>query len=120
MNLQFLRWHYMSLEGRIGRKKYWLMYVLPCIALGIFWEFFLKDQLLHMLATLPLICAIMCGYVKRQHDLGRSGWWILIGIIPLIGFFYNLVYLGCFRGNDEVNKYGEPVVPLKEEENAKA
>jgi len=121
--MRSFKWHYMSFEGRIGRKQYWLMYFLPALLVGIIIEVFSPDLeqsdnivtgILMGLLYIPILCSMFCGYVKRQHDLGRSGWWTLLAFIPLIGFFYNLIYLGCFRGNDGVNDYGEPAVPSKQ------
>ncbi|UFS82102.1 DUF805 domain-containing protein [Rhizobium favelukesii] len=45
--------------------------------------------------------------MRRLHDIGRSGWWLLVGIIPLVGWIVLLVwYLG--RGTPGSNEYGAP------------
>ena len=42
--------------------------------------------------------------VRRLHDTGRSGWWLLIGLIPIIGFFVLLYFFVLDSEND--NQYG--------------
>ena len=44
--------------------------------------------------------------VKRSHDRGFSGWWILLELIPLAGFIWMLVSLGILEGQEGPNKYG--------------
>jgi uncharacterized membrane protein YhaH (DUF805 family) len=45
-------------------------------------------------------------YTKRWHDRGKSGWWTLILLIPLIGAVWALVELGFLRGTEGPNEYG--------------
>ncbi|WP_308050226.1 DUF805 domain-containing protein [Streptomyces sp. TRM72054] len=53
-------------------------------------------------------CAVGVGQWTEQgvHDTGRTGWWILIGIVPLVGSIVLLVFL-CLDGEAGANKYGE-------------
>ena len=44
--------------------------------------------------------------VKRAHDRGKSGWWILIMLVPIVGFIWWLVDLGILEGQEGPNKYG--------------
>jgi uncharacterized membrane protein YhaH (DUF805 family) len=44
--------------------------------------------------------------VRRLHDTGRSGWWLLIGLIPLIGVIVLLVFM-VQEGKSEGNDFGE-------------
>jgi hypothetical protein len=43
--------------------------------------------------------------VRRLHDTDRSGWWWLIGFIPLIGIIVLIVF-GCFEGTRGPNRFG--------------
>ncbi|MGQ0485996.1 MAG: DUF805 domain-containing protein [Hyphomicrobiales bacterium] len=45
-------------------------------------------------------------YAKRWHDRGKSGWWMLIILIPLIGPIWVLIELGFLRGTKGPNHYG--------------
>jgi len=48
--------------------------------------------------------------VRRLHDTGRSGWWILLWLIPLIGFIILLIWL-IGKGSEGDNAYGaDPLV----------
>ena len=44
--------------------------------------------------------------VKRWHDRDKSGWWVLINLIPLIGWIWSFVEVGCLRGTVGPNQYG--------------
>lgn len=44
--------------------------------------------------------------VKRAHDRGRSGWFVLVGLIPIVGGLWLLVELGFLKGTDGDNAYG--------------
>ena len=44
--------------------------------------------------------------IRRFHDLNRSGFWILINLIPLVGVIINLIWF-CRKGTDSPNRFGE-------------
>lgn len=44
------------------------------------------------LFSLALFIPSLAVAVRRLHDIGRSGWWLLIGLIPLVGAFVLLVF----------------------------
>ena len=45
--------------------------------------------------------------VKRWHDRGKSGWWVLIGFIPIIGGLWALIETGFLGGDPGPNQYGD-------------
>ncbi len=45
-------------------------------------------------------------FVKRWHDRDKSGWWVLINLIPIIGWLWTLVECGFLDGTRGPNKYG--------------
>jgi uncharacterized membrane protein YhaH (DUF805 family) len=45
-------------------------------------------------------------YVKRWHDRGKSGWWVLIVFVPIIGYLWLLIECGFLAGDDGPNEYG--------------
>jgi len=96
-----------SFDGRIARLKFWgyhiayaLLYVL-CLVLASKYE----------LPYLPLAYLLLTVYptlavnVKRCHDRGRSGWFVLVGAIPVLGFWF-LVEAGFLPGTTGENEYG--------------
>ncbi|APZ44412.1 DUF805 domain-containing protein [Acidihalobacter ferrooxydans] len=93
---------YAVFSGRARRKEYWFFILFNLIASFIFGvidgivgvamhnDNFSLFGTLYALAV--LIPAIAVG-VRRLHDTGRTGWWILIGLIPLIGWIVLLIFM---------------------------
>jgi uncharacterized membrane protein YhaH (DUF805 family) len=66
---------------------------------------------LSYLVALALLLPSLAVTARRLHDTGRSGWWILIGIIPLIGAIVLLVF-ECQDSQPQTNQYGPSPKPL--------
>ena len=107
---------YADFSGRARRKEYWmftLMYMVITFAiyfLGIaaiaFTPVILMIAMgLVVLSSLAHIIPSLAVTVRRLHDTGRSGWWILISFIPLIGFIVMLVFL-CTDSTPGRNEWG--------------
>ena len=114
-----------SFEGRIPRRQYWAgfgiqMAAILVIALvaGFIIPIFTKASgessvlgIVLVLMGIPIVVfAVWIGFavgIKRWHDRGKSGWWMLIGFIPYIGGFWTLLECGCARGTEGANNYGE-------------
>jgi len=63
-------------------------------------------NILSVIVTLPMtIGSIMAG-IRRLHDLNRSGWFMLIVLIPIVDVIFGL-YMLFRRGTEGSNKYGE-------------
>ena len=93
-------------NGRARRKQYWmfcLVYVLIVIALSLIDEFVGTSVLSIIFTTIMLVPSISIA-ARRLHDTGRSGWWQLIAIIPLIGGIVLIVFLAQDSHGD--NDYG--------------
>ena len=71
----------------------------------------LRPVLVGLVLAVPVVWMGFCLTVKRWHDRGRSGWWLFIGLVPLIGNIWALVECGFLVGNASGNKYGP--APLK-------
>jgi uncharacterized membrane protein YhaH (DUF805 family) len=59
------------------------------------------------LATILLLLPNLAVGARRLHDVGRTGWWLLIGMVPCLGFLVLLVFW-CTQGERGTNRYGEP------------
>lgn len=113
---------FFSFEGRIGRKTFWLG-MLAVLAVAILAQAIMigvaavSESLALVGAIVGLVIAVaaMIGgfavQAKRWHDLDKSGWWLLIGLVPVIGL-YALVMNGFVKGTEGRNQYGED--PLQE------
>lgn len=101
---------YLSFDGRINRSTYWLKYVLPVVALSI--VVMIIDGLIGTNGILLLIYQVALIYpaiavtAKRWHDRDKSGWWILINFVPLIGGIWAFIENGCLRGTEGNNRFG--------------
>lgn len=86
---------YAVFEGRARRKEYWMFFLFNFIivfALGIIEELIGGPGLISTLYLLAVLIPSIAVGVRRLHDIGRSGWWLLIGVIPLIGGIVLLVF----------------------------
>jgi len=105
---------YAAFTGRARRREYWFFALFNAIALmvlafidgmmGSFSEevgFGLLSGLYFLATLLPALAVT----VRRLHDTDRSGWWILIGVIPVIGFIVVLVFT-LLEGTPGENRYG--------------
>lgn len=101
-----------SFRGRIPRRTFWLWGVLGMVGGSIVLEMLLgiagvSDALRAALPTLVLLWPSLAISVKRWHDRDKSGWWVLINLVPLIGFVWALVENGFLRGTVGPNRFGE-------------
>jgi uncharacterized membrane protein YhaH (DUF805 family) len=103
---------YAVFSGRARRKEYWffvLWYVIISIALVIVDAVaglrIGEAGVLQSLYALALLIPSLAVAVRRLHDTGRTGWWLLIGLIPLIGIIVLLVFMFLDTQPGE-NEYG--------------
>ncbi len=104
---------YAVFQGRARRKEYWmftLFNVLISIALMIIGAILglAEDGGSNILSTLYCLAVLLPGIavsVRRLHDTDRSGWWLLIGLIPIIGAIVLLIFLVQDSQPNE-NQYG--------------
>lgn len=110
MKLGALLW---SFNGRISRGEFWLGILLVCVPLlvveaGIRVLAAIGSEILLLVGYVIAIAAtvaIFAVYAKRFHDRGRSGWWSLILLIPILQFWAP-VECGFLEGTDEPNAFG--------------
>ena len=107
--------------GRASRSEYWLGVLfwgaLPIALFNAMLPqmaedavFMLRVNMIFLVYAFLIIIPMICLYVRRWHDTGRSGWWpLLLGCIPVIGGIIALVFM-CLPGDPESNRYGAPRV----------
>lgn len=54
-----------------------------------------------------IVWSLFAISVKRWHDRDKSGWWMLIGLVPIIGPWWAAIELLLFSGTEEQNRFGE-------------
>lgn len=106
-----------SFKGRIPRKIYWLAslasLVVVMIAIVLVGALFSEPGILGVIAValyVPLIWISLAVQVKRWHDRDKSGWWVLISFVPIIGPFWALIENGFLAGTEGPNRFGAPQV----------
>lgn len=108
-------WGYLftSFEGRINRAKFWAGYVVLWVATAIvvgILSVILGDSasfwILYFIAVVLIVLAGLAIQIKRWHDRGKSGWWVLINLIPIIGFWWAIIETGFLPGTPGSNEYG--------------
>jgi len=106
---------YAEFSGRSRRKEYWmfvLFYVMVFVVLSILEGITgLRGTVgpygpLTALFGLALIVPSIAVGIRRLHDTDRSGWWILIALVPLVGTLI-LLYFYVLEGTKGPNQYGE-------------
>ena len=100
-----------SFEGRINRKPYWMFFLAMIVAnIIVAVVAGMLGDTLGMIILIPfiivLIWAGLAVSVKRWHDRDKSGWWVLIGLIPVIGPIWVLVECGFLTGTAGQNRFG--------------
>ncbi|MFM2339837.1 MAG: hypothetical protein RLZZ360_473 [Candidatus Parcubacteria bacterium] len=100
--------HYADFEGRVGRQEYW-MFVLISVLIQIALDIVRLDMI-SMLVSLGLLLPSLGLGARRLHDTGKSGWWLLLGFIPIVGWIILIVWLAT-KTDPVVNQYGVPAVP---------
>lgn len=101
-----------SFRGRVPRKVWWLWGVLAVLGFGVFALMLLNiagvnDATAETLVNLLLLWPALAVSVKRWHDRDKSGWWVLINLIPLVGAIWVLVENGFLRGSPGPNRFGD-------------
>jgi uncharacterized membrane protein YhaH (DUF805 family) len=120
--------------GRASREQYWMTILWQIISVFVFGlvtillrmpmglPFFVQEVVLGWLFYLLLIALVlyvMASFfmflaliVRRTHDIGLSGWWVLIGLVPFIGTLAIFIFM-VVGGNTGDNKYGpDPIKPI--------
>ncbi|MGI9365621.1 MAG: DUF805 domain-containing protein [Rhizobiaceae bacterium] len=111
---------YATFEGRAPRSEYWwwVLFFFILSALARFVDAILigpllgfdafaenAGQPLGLLIGLALLLPSIAVSCRRLHDIGRSGWWLLIGLVPLIGGLV-LLYWYVQPSDPNSNEYG--------------
>lgn len=104
--LTVVKEHYADFKGRARRKEYWmftLINLIIAVVLGIVGGL-IKFPFISTIYGLAVLLPGVAVGVRRLHDLGKSGWLLLLGLIPLVNFY--LLYLFCLEGEKTTNAWG--------------
>jgi uncharacterized membrane protein YhaH (DUF805 family) len=101
-----------SANGRIRRRDYWTFNIAAslCAVLAIVSAFLLLPPVQALLAAVPISLVSLrirsCLRIKRWHDRDKSSAWVLVGLIPFVGWLWSFVECGVLDGTPGPNRYG--------------
>ena len=105
--LDCIKSKYFCFSGRARRKEYWMFalvnFVITLI-LGFIDQTFTKG-ILQLVYGLAVLLPGLGVSVRRLHDIGKCGWWLLICLVPLVGPIVFLVFT-CLDSKPGSNEYG--------------
>ena len=87
-----------SFEGRIGRLEYAISVLIYIISHMLFYSYINKSYIILILLLIPSVWFFLAQSSKRSHDIGNSGWYLLIPFYIFILLFK--------KGQSEKNEYG--------------
>ncbi len=99
---------YAVFSGRARRSEFWYFQLFCFIAMLVFTYWGTKSELMDTLGIIfffATLLPILAVTVRRLHDLGRSGWLILVTLIPFIGVLV-VLFWATQEGNPDHNQYG--------------
>ena len=99
---------YATFNGRARRKEYWmfiLFNMLVAFGVNVVDAVLGMEGLLGGLYSLAVLIPGWAVFTRRMHDIGKSGWWWLIGLVPVVGAIVLLVFM-CKDGQPGDNAYG--------------
>ena len=104
--------NYTNFSGRARRKEFWYFnlaqFILLIIASVLDSVIFSSEtSLFYFLVALGLFLPSISVGIRRLHDTSRSGWWLFISLVPLIGTIILIVFLASDT-KYEINKWGPP------------
>ena len=102
--------NYATFTGRARRKEYWyfaLVQFIILIVAQIIDAILGTEFVFYAIVALALFIPSFAAAVRRLHDTGRSGWWSLIALIPLIGAILLIIWLASDT-KQENNQWGQP------------
>ncbi len=101
---------YAVFEGRASRREFWVFNIMNALlALGVsilssaFGAAFLS--VLMLLYFIAIFVPSLAVSIRRLHDIDKSGWWILIGIIPVLGGIIQFIFY-ILPGTEGPNRFG--------------
>jgi uncharacterized membrane protein YhaH (DUF805 family) len=101
---------YATFTGRSRRPEYWwfvLFNIIVSLVLGIIDGVVFGGEVgvLGAIYNLAVLVPSLAVGVRRLHDTGRTGWWLLIALVPLIGIIVLIVFFAS-KGEEHDNQHG--------------
>jgi uncharacterized membrane protein YhaH (DUF805 family) len=105
--------NYVNFSGRATRPQYWyfvlFLFIVGIVAVLIDFGVFNATDIgpTNAIFTLATFLPSLAVTIRRLHDIGRTGWWVFLAFVPIIGIIVLIVW-ACQRGEAGPNAYGPP------------
>ena len=101
--------NYVDFSGRAGRPEfwYWNLFLLLAQIVLVVLDFMTGIGVLTAIFALATLVPNIAVQVRRLHDIDRSGWFVLVALIPLVGIIILIVWW-CREGTLGPNRFGPP------------
>lgn len=99
--------NYVNFSDRACRSEYWYWFLFAAIGGIVTYiiDLAIGEPVTNTIFSLGIFLPGLSVAIRRLHDLDRSGWWILLFLIPLIGAIILIVWF-CSKGTDGPNRFG--------------
>ncbi|ELC7279834.1 DUF805 domain-containing protein [Aeromonas veronii] len=101
---------YAVFSGRARRTEYWMFVlcnVIVMLLLGMVDKLIGGDnELISSIYSLAVLLPSLAVAARRLHDTDRSAWWLLLGLIPIIGTLVLIYFMIC-NGQQGPNRFGD-------------
>ena len=110
---------YADFNGRARRKEYWMFTLFSSLISyaiqGIYYTTEMEPfNYLNMAFSIAILIPSLAVSVRRLHDVNKSGWFLLLYLLPIVGWIWLLILL-CKNGEEGPNQYGsDPKNPTDE------
>ena len=104
---------YIGFSDRAARSEYWYWALFVLLLQIVGWLidmtlFGFNTTGVNPIGSIFSLATFLPGLavsIRRLHDIDRAGWWVLLGLIPVIGWIV-LIYWACLRGTVGTNRFG--------------
>lgn len=93
---------YVDFSGRATRPEFWWFFLFEIV---VFMVTGMIHPVLYSIAALGLLLPGLGVSVRRLHDIGKSGWWLLLGFVPIVGLV--LIWFFAQPGNPAGDRFGQ-------------
>jgi uncharacterized membrane protein YhaH (DUF805 family) len=99
--------NYVNFSGRAARSEdwFWIVFYLLAVVVTLAIDTMIGFRLTLSIFAIAVLLPTIAVQVRRLHDLDRTGWWILLHFVPLVGAIVLIIWY-CMRGTEGPNRFG--------------